>query len=152
MKFIHNRSPVLISNAGFIRFYDNVDLYGLDLCIELIYRLKRTFPNIGFIYAIADENINKNYIENMKNKIREFKIKENFYFITGQKEIWPLYRKVDLMIRPTYRDGYGISIAEALYFNTPAIASDVCRRPSGTILFENRNLEDLYNKCMQILN
>ncbi|MDF9507906.1 glycosyltransferase, partial [Bacillus cereus] len=64
-------------------------------------------------------------------------------FLTGQKELWPLFKKSDIMIRPTYSDAYGISIEEAIYFNCRAIASNVCNRPEGTILFENRNINDL---------
>ena len=76
---------------------------------------------------------------------------DRFYFMTGQKEIWPLFKKTDLMIRPTYSDGYGISIAESLYFGCPAIASNVCLRPKGTILFKNRDLDDLATKAMLVL-
>ncbi|MHA1757252.1 MAG: glycosyltransferase [Promethearchaeota archaeon] len=151
LTFIESRNPIIIANASFLRIYNNIDLYGLDLCIELTYLLKKEFPRIGFIFALASDSFNKEYLNKKKMRIKELNIKKNFIFITGQKEIWPLFKKVDLMIRPTYRDSYGISIAEALYFGTPAVASNVCKRPSGTIIFENRNLQDLYNKSREIL-
>lgn len=150
-EFIELRDPILISNAGFIRFYNNVDLYGLDMCVNLTNLLKKDYPNIGYIFALADEKINSQYLKIIKEQIKKLNIENNFYFITGQKEIWPIFKKVDIMIRPTYKDGYGISIAEALYFNCPAIASDVCKRPNGTILFKNRDLEDLYEKIKCVL-
>ena len=34
----------------------------------------------------------------------------------------------------------------------PAIASNVCERPKGTILFENDNLEDFSKKVSYVLN
>ena len=65
--------------------------------------------------------------------------------------IWPLFKKVDLFLRPTNTDGFGISLAEAIHFGTLAIASDVCPRPEGTILFKNRDFNDLFTKVNKIL-
>lgn len=151
IEFLKIKKPIIIANSFAIVFFNNVDLYGLDISIELTKKLKKDYPNIGFLFAIANEKINRWYLEKMKKRIIELEIELNFYFITGQKEIWPLFKKADLMIRPTYVDGYGISISEALYFNCPAIASNVCKRPEGTIIFKNREIEDLYNKCKDIL-
>jgi hypothetical protein len=50
-----------------------------------------------------------------------------------------LPQRADLSIRPAATDEDAISLREALYFNCPVIASDVVRRPKGTILF-NRSL------------
>jgi len=121
------------------------------MCIQLTEKLKKDFPDIGFIFVLADEQRNEKYINTMKELSSKLYIENNFYFLTGQKEMWPLFKESDLMVRPTYSDGYGISIAEALYFNSHAIASKVCDRPEGTILFENRNVEDLYEKSLLIL-
>ena len=152
INFIQTKKPLIVANAYALDFHNNEDLYGLDMCIELIKLLKKDFPSVGFLFALANEKINNYYFEKMKNKVKKLNLQENFYFIIGQKELWPLFKKVDLMIRPTCVDAYGISIAEALYFSCPAIASDVCIRPKGTILFKNRNLADLYEKCKQVLN
>ncbi len=66
-------------------------------------------------------------------------------------ELWPLFENADLMVRPTCVDAYGVSIAEALYFDCPAIASDVCERPDGTVLFRNRDQSDFLEKCRYVL-
>ena len=150
-EFMLKHKPIITASAAEIVFYDGVDLYGLDMCIELTSKLKCQFPNIGFLFALANENKHVEYLNSMKKQIIELGIKDNFYFLTGQKEIWPLFRKVNLMIRPTYSDGYGVSIAEALYFGCPAVASNVCERPEGTILFKSRNLDDIMRKVMHIL-
>ena len=150
--FISKKDKLLVANASSLVFYKNTDLYGLDICIELTAKLKNDYPNLGFIFALANEKVNTEYIDKMHLRIRELNLEENFYFLTGQKELWPIFKKASLMIRPTNTDGYGISIAEALYFGCPAIASDVCDRPTGTILFKNRNLDDLYDKTKRVLD
>lgn len=149
--FIDSHSPILTANASSIIMIGEVDLYGLDMCIQLTNKLKNDFPNIGFVFALADEQRSINYINSMKELIEKLGIENNFYFLTGQKELWPLFKQSNLMVRPTYSDGYGISIAEALYFSSPAIASAVCNRPEGTILFKNRDIDDLYEKSLLIL-
>src|SRR5690606_23935188 len=57
----------------------------------------------------------------------------------------------NFMVRPNLTDGYGVSIQESLDIGVPAIASDVCVRPKGTILFKNNSLEDLNEKVDYIL-
>ncbi len=150
--FISKKDKLLVANASSLVFYKNTDLYGLDMCIELTAKLKNIYPNLGFIFALANEKVNMEYIDKMHLRIKELNLEENFYFLTGQKELWPIFKKASLMIRPTNTDGYGVSIAEALYFGCPAIASDVCDRPEGTILFKNRNLDDLYDKTKRVLD
>jgi glycosyltransferase involved in cell wall biosynthesis len=131
-------------------FYQGVDLYGLDLCVDLVSELKKIYPQIGLLFALAEIG-ETTYFEETIHRIRKKTIADNFFFMTGQKELWPLFKKCDLMVRPTYSDGYGISIAEALYFHCPAVASDVGGRPEGTILFRNRDFDDFLCKVKNIL-
>ena len=48
-------------------------------------------------------------------------------------------------------DGYGITIQESLDLGVVPIASNVCKRPKGTILFENGNKTDLLKKVNYVL-
>lgn len=149
--FISTKNPLLVANAFKLVIHHGVDLYGLDLCIDLIDLLRKDYPNIGLIFALANKEENREYLKKMQIKISDMKIKDNFHFITDQKELWPIFKKSDIFIRPTSSDGYGISIDEALYFNCSAVASDVCERNKNAVLFESRNLDDLLVKCRQIL-
>ena len=149
-KFINNHKPLIIANGASIVFKEGVDLYGLDMCIELVARLKPEYPDIGLLFALADLN-DQDYFDLITKRIQSLGISDHIFFMTGQKELWPLFKQADLMVRPTYNDGYGISIAEALYFGCPAVASDVCERPVGTVLFKNRDIKDFINNCLQVL-
>lgn len=150
-QFIENHKPLIIANAFQIAFYQNVDLYGIDLCVELTAQLKKNHPKIGFLFALAEIG-DQEYFRKLNHRIEALGIRNNFHFLTGQKQLWPLFRRANLMIRPTYVDGYGISVTEALHFGCPAVASDVCKRAEGTVLFKNRNMEDLLNKAERSLN
>jgi glycosyltransferase involved in cell wall biosynthesis len=150
LEFVATHSPLLIANAPRIVFYRGVDLYGLDMCIELIAALRQEFRDVGLLFAIGEIE-NYDYYKETQRRIAELGIAENIYFLTGQKEMWPLLKKADLMVRPTCIDAYGISVAEALYLGCAAVASDVCERADGTVLFANRNRDDFLLKCRQVL-
>ena len=150
LHFIKDRKPLIIANAFQIAFHNGIDLYGLDMCASLISYLKEEYPDVGLLFGLADIG-DETYFRKINHEIRKQCLDQNFLFMLGQKELWPLFRKADLMVRPTYVDGYGISVAEALYFSCPAIASDVCMRPEGTILFTNRDTDDLLEKSKEVL-
>ena len=151
IKFMENHSPLILANAFQIIFYQGVDLYGIDMCLELTAQLKKKYPHIGFLFALAEIGDQK-YFQELNQSIDDLDIRGNFHFVTGQKELWPLFKRADLMIRPTFVDGYGISVTEALYFGCPAVASDVCERAQGTVLFRNRDIKDLLGKVEKVLN
>ena len=56
-----------------------------------------------------------------------------------------------MFIRPTNTDGYGVSVAEAISLGNPSIASHVCTGPEGTICFAKRDIDDLYNKTVDVI-
>jgi len=150
LDFINSKNFIISANASCIRFYDNQDLYGIDMCIELIEKLNTNIENIGLVFCIPDIT-NTEYFDKLKNLIKSKNIESNFLFVNEQMELCPIIKKSQLFLRPTNNDGYGVSIAEAIYYNVPAIASDVCERPEGTILFKSRDLGDLYNKTLDVM-
>lgn len=149
--FIDKHHPVIAANAFKIAFFNGQDLYGIDLCVELCENLKKIYPNVGFVFCLPDIG-DDNYFKWINARIREKKISNNFLFVLEQNQLYPIIMKSDVFIRPTNTDGYSLSIAEALYFNIPTISSDVCDRPPGTILFENRDLNDLTQQSIDLLN
>jgi len=149
---IRERSPLIVANAACVKFHDGIDLYGLDICVELTARLVKEYPNLGFIFAISNDKIYPTYIKKIKYKLKSLKITKNFYFMSGQKELWPIFEEADLFLRPTHTDGDALSVREALFFNCEVICSDVTSRPKGVILFKDRNIEDLYLKVKKVLN
>jgi len=151
-EFISQHSPVLTTSAYQVVFLDGVDLYGLDMCIDLLHRLKTPYQNAGLIIFLADDEKHSDYLISLKDKIDSCSLQDDVIFISGQRELWPVYRQVDLMLRPTYSDGFGVSVAEAIHLGCPAIASDVCERAEGTQLFKNRDQEGFFRQARLILS
>lgn len=150
LQFVNCRRPLIIANAYKIVFHDGIDLYGLDICVRLASRLKAKYPDFGLLFALPEVG-DEPYYQEICDKLREHGTIENFHFMTGQRELWPLFRKADLMIRPTTHDGYAVSVVEALYLGCPVVASDVCARPPDTVLFRSRDTDDLYRRVCEVL-
>lgn len=149
--FIAEHSPVISANAFKITLTDaGVDLYGLDMCIALLASVRKKAPKAGFVFALSDSTPSA-YLHKMKDELRAMGLDAHFFFFSGTDEVWPLFQLSDVMIRPTSTDGFGISIAESLHAGTPAIASDVCERPGGTIVFKARDQADLNRKVFSTL-
>ena len=152
-EFIAVHKPLIIANAfQLAEWKDGTDLYGLDMCVELMWRLKNDYPKAGMLFALANDKFRPEYYAKMKDRIADYDLTGQFYFLTDQRELWPLFRCGHLMVRPTCTDGFGVSIQEALSFGCPAVASDVCQRPMGTIVFKNRDMDDFECKVRSILS
>lgn len=143
---------LITANASTISFYNNQDLYGIDLSIQLMKRLvNRGYKQIGFIYVIPDTG-DYDYYDKMKRQVENNNLPECFHFYTQPVAYPAVINMCDLFIRQTNTDGDALSIREALTLQKPAIASDVCKRPKGTILFKNRNIDDLYNNTKYVID
>jgi glycosyltransferase involved in cell wall biosynthesis len=117
----------------------------------LLHRLKNNYPNVKLLFALAKIG-DQNYFQKIREKIEQLQCTDQIYFLTGQKELWPLLKDADLFVRPTLSDSFGISVAEALLFGTPAIASDTCIRQKGTILFKTGDQVDFFKKVEEVLH
>lgn len=147
--FIARCSPIVLINGSAVRLINIIDLYGFDMAIKLLYDLKKIYKNIGLIIVLAEMG-DKKHFDKIFNEIKN---NNDIYLLLGcEQEIWPLFAKVDLFIRPTCSDAFGISIQEALDMKVPVIASNVCQRPKGTVLFKSRNQNDLNIKSDSILS
>ena len=118
----------------------NEDVYGLDMCIKACIRLQYLF--LVFCIPKWDEN----YLSLCINTIKKEGLEDRVLIYKGQVNLVPLYPLVDVFIRATVTDSYGISVEEAICSNTCAIASDVCERTDGTILFKAKDIDDLCSK------
>lgn len=150
--FMSNHSPLLVANAYQLAEWKNIhDLYGLDLCVELVRRLRSDYPQVGLLFALANDQYRIDYYNDVRQRIKDYHIEDNICFLTGQRELWPVFKRATIMVRPTCTDGNSVSIQEALALHCPVVASDVCPRPEGTVVFANRDVQDFEQKVRFLL-
>jgi glycosyltransferase involved in cell wall biosynthesis len=139
--FMDGHKPVISASAFRPVIHEGIDRYGIDMCLELCAELQKVYPLVGLVFCLPDAGDGQ-YFREMQCRIAEKGMDGNFLFHTRPGQFYPLLMKSDIFVRPTNADSYGISVAEALYFGVPAVASDVCPRPEGAELFKSRDIED----------
>lgn len=135
---------ILTANASNTNKYNNDDLYGLDMCIEAVKYLIDRGYDVGLIYALTKITDSQSF-ERMKGLITEFGIEENVLLFTEKTGLVPILKLTDIFLRPTNTDTWAMSISESISLGIPVIASDVCKRENGAIIFETRN-QSAFNK------
>jgi len=152
IEFLEEHHPILIFNAYRLHFKDEIDVYGLDLCIELLIRLSERHPELGLIFALGKRNPRSDYLNSQLKRLQDRNLISQFHLLDNFQGLWALFDDCDIMIRPTLYDGYGISVSEALIMGCKVIASDCIKRQEGCIIFENRNIDDLEKVTLSLLS
>lgn len=147
-ELIGDRKIVLASGSRLYRDSNGVDLYGLDMCIEACYRLGGKYKFV-FCVPIIDDMA---YYNQLCAQIQKYNIENDIFIYTKEVVLTSVYKYCNLFVRPTNSDSYGISIAEALESGKSALASNVCERANGCLLFQNRNVEEFCEKIDSILS
>ncbi|MED0679314.1 glycosyltransferase family 4 protein [Aneurinibacillus thermoaerophilus] len=141
---------VIVANGGVGNLYNGEELYGLDLCIDMFTKLARENKKLAFVYCITHIG-EQALLEQYTERIAAHGLEERFLLVQEKIPFYPLIQKATLFVRPTASDGDAISLREAIYLGTPAIASDVVKRPNGVITFVNRDADDFTKTCREVL-
>ena len=150
-KKINEGNPIICANASRLDKYNNQDLYGLDLCIEVAKKLLDEKLPFFFIFVVSSLEKNADTFFTSKVLIKESGLSENFILTNESLSFSKLIEKSDIILRPTNTDGDSLTIREALFLNKLVLASDVVKRPDGVYIFQNRNLEDLKKKIEDLI-
>jgi len=116
------------------------EIYNVPIAFEY---LRRNKDKYSMLFMIGNKsNSDLLYLEQL---IEDYDIKDSVNLIFDENLIDYVNNCV-FLLRPNVSDGYGVSLQEALDLGVPAIASDVCERPKGAILFKNNDIDDLSQK------
>lgn len=134
------------------------EIYGIDMLIELMhyliheihYKAKLIFYLMGTKEWGSRE---RGYYQYLTSKIKEYHLDDYILLHKSfHEEFFPICRISDLLIRPTFTDGYSLSLAEAVFCGTPVLASDAGDRPGGILLFQKGNQEELNSKTKAVID
>jgi len=144
---------IITANAFRIELHEGKDLYGIDLCIEMMRRLVHDKGlQISLVFIISSLDQAGSRLEEYLQRIKEWKLEDHVLLTCTSLSFVRLINQSDIVLRPTCTDGDALTVRESLYLNKPVIASDVVVRPAGTILFKNRNLSDLCARVISLIN
>jgi len=143
---------IFCANASRLEILNGEDLYGLDMCIELVKRLFNNNFSVCFIFIVSSlVNCSERFVKYQK-LIIDLGLQNNFLLINGVFSFVRVIENSDIVLRPTNADGDAVTIREAIFLNKAVLASDVIVRPDRTLLFKNRDINDFYNQTVLLLN
>lgn len=134
--FVEAHSPTLAANAFSFKTWGQADLYGLFSALEAMALLKKDFPKTGlmvYISRIGEESL----FGSFKERVKELGLERDVLIrLDAEEPFHTCLPVVQVFLRPTFADGFSISVAEALDLGIPVVASDAVPRPEGVILFK----------------
>lgn len=143
---------IICANASKLEIFNNLDLYGLDMCIDVTYKLKNRGLPICFVYNVSSLDRGQQLFSKYHSSIERLALQDEFLLLNENLSFVRLIERSDIVLRPTNTDGDALTVREALYLGKPVISSDVVERPQGTILFKTRDMNDLEIKLLETLN
>jgi hypothetical protein len=143
---------IVCANASQLETFNDQDLYGLDICIEVANRLKKNGYPFSFVFNVSTLEKFKDKYDNYQTEIGKLDLRGNYLLINENLSFARLIDYSDIVLRPTNTDGDALTIREALYLGKTVIASDIVQRPVGTIVFNTRDIDDLEDKLIGTLN
>ena len=141
---LKNRHVILFSSSR-IDKHSILNIYNFPIVFDFIAKHRDRFH---LLLLIGEKETRGEYLNTL---IAKYKIEDNIT-ILYEKQLVDYINNAFVLLRPNQEDGYGISIQESMETGVPAIASDVCKRPEGTILFKNNDFEDMERKIFYVLN
>jgi glycosyltransferase involved in cell wall biosynthesis len=155
-EFLTHDTFKLLINGAIINTQKFFDLYGFKDSILLLERLRKNGKNIDLIIIIlgsSPENESIAYLKTLKDYAASKDLDNYIYWVEYvNMELWPLLKKVHVLLRPTKSDGDALSIRESLYLNIPVIASNVVPRPIDTIVYDIHSESDFFNKTVSLID
>jgi glycosyltransferase involved in cell wall biosynthesis len=146
--FFKGKSPKFLI-TGFLSSSKENDTYGIRDSLYIMNRLKLHYPNVGLV--IFSQNVSDELKLIFDKLIKEYNLSSSVLIHYSRSELWPVFKVIDIFLRPTYSDGDANSIREALYFGVPVIASNCVKRPTSVITYTKGNTDELYKTITSVL-
>lgn len=148
-----SQNKILVgANAFRLTFFQGKELYGLDQCIELASIIKSENLNFCIVFLVGTVTKHDKIFKIMANEIHKRGLSDHIILLKGGVSFVNMMEYFSIILRPTLTDGDALTIREGLYFNKNVIASDVVKRPQGTILYEAGNVLDLFKKLKNVVS
>ena len=141
--YIDNHKQILTFYGHSFMMDSRQDIYGFISAIEVYAQLVKEFGHdLGLVFCIADDS-DKKKIELVKENARRRKVEDLIFWQIGPiNNMYRLWEKTTVYIRPTSTDGDSVAVREALDMGARVVASDVCSRPYGVRVYRYGNQED----------
>lgn len=147
-----SHKTMLSAYAYDIKPMNGVDLYGVDMLIDLMCSLRDADYDVGMVLVLPACSESE-FAKERLSRIHEEKL-DNIFFVYRNRleEATDLFALSDIYVRPSSSDGDSFAVWEALHVGTPVVTSDVVARPKGCQLFRNRDQMDFVRVTKNVID
>lgn len=150
--YIDAHEKIIVFYGHSFMNHNGVDIYGFETAINMYANIiEKQGDKIGLIYIIAETQDSVS-IEYLKRKAAKINVKSKIFWKEGAIEnMQQLWKVTDVYVRPTYTDGDSVAVRETLDMGVRVVASNVCWRPEGVILYHYGDIDDFILKVDEAL-
>jgi glycosyltransferase involved in cell wall biosynthesis len=118
--------------------------------------LNKKYSDLKFIIVGEPSQGEDKYAESIKKLALKYNLK-NIIFTGFRPDTPEVLAAMDIFVFPSHSEAFGIALTEALAMGIPSVCSnadgvlDIAVEGETSLLFENRNAEDLFNKISLLI-
>ena len=132
-----NELPLLVFNGLVVLTEQYPDLYGFRDFADALRILAEKHPGLPALIIVNDTTLDgakNSFVDKLRDSLSTLPSAKIVTF--SQFSLLPVFsHKNVIYVRPTKTDGDSLSVREALALGASVVASDVAKRPDGTILY-----------------
>lgn len=155
-RFLSSENFKMLLNGFIILNGPYHDLYGFRDAIVLLDKLREREKVADLILIVLGKDNTReaaSYLADLKKFISNRKLEDHVFWIEESKmELWPLLKRVNVLLRPTKTDGDALSVRESLFLKVPVITSNAVTRPAGAIVYKLKSPDDFLNKTISLMD
>lgn len=146
---------ILLIPAYRVQFLrDGREMYGLDTGVEAFAIVAQGRPELRLALFIAERSQGRKaaaYLASLERRLEQAGLGNRGQVSFGLPFI-PALRHNVIVVRPSRSDGDALTVREALHAGVPVVASDVVKRPAGTVTFPVEDVEQLCTELTRLLD
>ena len=144
----------IVSSVGRV-----TQLKDYETFIKAIHLIKKEKQNIKALIVGGVRSDKEDYLQSLKNLIKELELDENILFTGSQSKIAEIYSLSDVVVSSSKKpESFGRSVAEAIAMNIPVIATnhggvkDIINEYENGFFFEVGDEKELRDKIIESEN
>ncbi|MGH3902715.1 MAG: glycosyltransferase [Pseudonocardiaceae bacterium] len=143
-----------MSAVGNVEWRGGTDMYGLDMMIEMLGRIRKTYPRVGLVVCLwgYQDATDAAYLKALHDRATSSGCNLAVHFNREVGSLLPVLAASQAFLRPTVTDGDSNSVREALDLGIHVVASDAVGRPSGVVTFPNRDQRAFEAAVLEVLS
>ena len=145
------KDKFIVSSVGRV-----TQLKDYETFIKAILLVKKEIPNVIALIVGGVRSDKEDYLNSLKNLIKELNLEENIIFTGSQSKIEQIYALSDVVISSSKKpESFGRAVAEAICMNKPVIATnhggvkDIIIENINGFFFEVGNDKELANNILK---